>query len=74
MCYDFFTFSKTTVETRAYGSNLWSSTKVMGTDIDAAMDTGFQRLFSYISGENEVLHLLLLLNLLFKIHVSGTSV
>ena len=25
----------------------------MGTDIDAAMDTGFQRLFSYISGENE---------------------
>jgi hypothetical protein len=41
------------IETRAYESKQWASTTVMGTDLDTAMDTGFQRLFDYISGANE---------------------
>ncbi len=41
------------IEVRAYGSNLWSSTDIYGVSLDDAMDTGFQRLFDYISGDNE---------------------
>jgi hypothetical protein len=41
------------VEERNYESNLWASTDIKGVDLDSAIDTGFQRLFDYISGANE---------------------
>ncbi len=41
------------VEVRLYQSNLWTSTQVEGVSLDDAMETGFQRLFDYISGANE---------------------
>ena len=40
------------LETRAYGNNLWTSTDVYGVSLEDAMDTGFGRLFAYISGAN----------------------
>jgi len=40
------------LETRAYGKNLWTSTDVYGVSLEDAMDTGFGRLFAYISGAN----------------------
>lgn len=39
-------------ETRTYHAAKWVSTTLTGTDWDAAMGTGFRRLFKYISGTN----------------------
>ena len=49
-------YSNTTtdsIEVRSYSTELWSSTDVYGVSLDDAMDTGFNRLFNYISGANE---------------------
>ena len=49
------TFANSTVsgvEVRQYPSYLWASTNVSSTDLDAAADIGFDRLFDYISGAN----------------------
>lgn len=40
------------IEVRNYGSNRWTSTEVQGVSLDDAMETGFHRLFDYISGAN----------------------
>ena len=40
------------VELRTYQGNLWVSTLIEGTSLDAATSTGFSRLFNYISGAN----------------------
>ena len=40
------------VELRTYQGNLWASTLIEGTSLDAATSTGFSRLFDYISGAN----------------------
>lgn len=41
------------VELRQYDSAMWVSTKVQGARYGQATRTGFQRLFDYISGNNE---------------------
>ena len=41
------------LQIRSYDSLLWASTDVEGTDITAANNIGFQRLFDYISGAND---------------------
>ena len=40
-------------QTRQYPTYLWASTDVEGTEFNVAQNTGFDRLFDYISGENE---------------------
>jgi len=40
-------------EERLYPASFWTETYVSGLDYDKAMTTGFQRLFRYISGDNE---------------------
>ncbi|GAA6234315.1 heme-binding protein 2 [Lates japonicus] len=40
-------------EIRTYHPTKWISTSVSGMDLDAAMNTGFRRLFKYIQGENK---------------------
>ena len=51
-------FSNTTVDggiqVRAYKDLIWASTDVMETNINRAGSIGFDRLFAYISGENEL--------------------
>ena len=39
-------------EVREYPAHLWASTQILGIDLDKADDTGFGRLFKYISGAN----------------------
>mmetsp|Transcript_9145 Transcript_9145/g.22652 ORF Transcript_9145/g.22652 Transcript_9145/m.22652 type:complete len:237 (-) Transcript_9145:492-1202(-) len=41
------------LELRRYPSGLWASTNVSSTYLDTAINTGFYRLFGYISGANE---------------------
>lgn len=52
-CPEFANSSVDSIEVREYQSALWSSTKVLGINFDEAVSTGFDRLFSYISGANE---------------------
>lgn len=52
-CPEFTNSSVDSIEVREYGSALWSSTQVLGVDLDDAVSTGFDRLFDYISGANE---------------------
>ncbi|KAJ0026857.1 hypothetical protein NQD34_017857 [Periophthalmus magnuspinnatus] len=40
-------------ETRTYHATKWVSTSLTGMDWDAAMGTGFRRLFKYIGGTNQ---------------------
>lgn len=40
-------------EIRTYHATNWVSTSLSGTDWDAAMSTGFHRLFKYIGGTNQ---------------------
>ena len=51
-------FKNTTVDNdiqvRDYQAALWASTVVEGTQLNVAENVGFQRLFDYISGENEL--------------------
>ena len=51
-------FSNTTVDNdvqvRAYEANLWASTIVLGSQLNVAENIGFERLFAYISGANEL--------------------
>lgn len=44
--------TKEAYETRIYEATRWASTTVTGVELDEAQRKGFQRLFSYISGEN----------------------
>ena len=39
-------------EVRTYHPTKWISTTVSGMHLDAAMNTGFRRLFNYIQGNN----------------------
>ncbi|KAL6763676.1 heme-binding protein 2-like protein [Haematococcus lacustris] len=41
------------VELRRYAAGLWVATNISDTSYDAAVGTGFKRLFDYISGDNE---------------------
>jgi len=41
------------LELRVYETYLWSSTQIQGTSLDDATTEGFNRLFAYISGDNE---------------------
>ncbi len=52
-CPQFTNSSVDGIEVREYKANLWTSTQVEGISLDDAMETGFQRLFDYISGANE---------------------
>ena len=51
-------FKNTTVDNnvqlRNYEANLWASTIIEGNQLNIAENIGFQRLFDYISGENEL--------------------
>uniref|UniRef100_A0A672YST9 Heme binding protein 2 n=1 Tax=Sphaeramia orbicularis TaxID=375764 RepID=A0A672YST9_9TELE len=40
-------------EVRTYHATKWVSTSLKGMDMDQAMNTGFRRLFKYISGTNQ---------------------
>jgi hypothetical protein len=40
------------IETRQYSALYWVSTEVQGLNLDVATQTGFERLFNYISGSN----------------------
>ncbi len=40
-------------EIRTYQATKWVSTTLSGMQWDAAMNTGFRRLFSYIQGNNQ---------------------
>lgn len=40
-------------EVRTYHATKWVSTSLKGLDLDPAMNTGFRRLFKYISGTNQ---------------------
>jgi SOUL heme-binding protein len=42
------------IQVREYGSYFWASTAVEETNLNVAENIGFQRLFDYISGENEL--------------------
>ncbi|CEL95892.1 unnamed protein product [Vitrella brassicaformis CCMP3155] len=44
---------KTNYEERTYGPTMWVSTKIQTTDWNMVGATGFQRLFGYISGQND---------------------
>jgi hypothetical protein len=49
-------FTNTTIdsiEVRTYESALWASTNISGISLTEANNIGFDRLFDYISGENE---------------------
>lgn len=50
------TFTNTTIdglEIRSYPPSLWASTNVSSTNLIEAENIGFNRLFGYISGEND---------------------
>lgn len=40
-------------EVRTYQATKWVSTSLSGMQWDAALNTGFRRLFSYIQGNNQ---------------------
>ena len=46
------TYGNTTVSSRAYFSQRWTSTEVKSTSYEDAVDEAFGRLFDYISGKN----------------------
>lgn len=48
-----FVFQGQDYEIRTYHPTKWMSTSVSGMDLEAAMNTGFRRLFKYIQGENK---------------------
>eukprot|EP00052_Salpingoeca_macrocollata_P033716 m.9333 g.9333 ORF g.9333 m.9333 type:complete len:216 (+) comp5477_c0_seq1:133-780(+) len=45
--------STSAYETRLYNQTLWASTLVQDIEYNTAIQTGFERLFQYISGQNE---------------------